>query len=277
MIKKKSIRRYVRQIFAIVEKDISLELRIKTNLISRIVNPAIQLFLYLFLFGIIFNVRTDYKLGYWDNNNYILFLLLAYTVNFSRGIMNKYNLSFRRDKYWKTLSAIMVAPVNKFTLLLGELAAEMIMMSVPIIIILVIAYILFPISLLYLFLTLLILFAIFLTFASIGLIIGVLRISREQYVSYITFILRFVFLFGCIFYPINIFPEFIQIFVLLNPFYYFFDLLRLTWYLGINYDVANSLITIQHIIIVLLITAISPIISIYLFDKVYKKYGITGY
>ena len=158
MIKKKSIIRYFRQIFAIVEKDIYLELRIKGNLISRVVNPTIQLFIYFFLFGVIFNFRTDFKLGYWDTRNYILFLLLAYSINFSRSIITKYDISFRRDKYWKTLSAVMVAPVNKFTLLLGVLVAEMIMISVPVIIIFIIAYILFPISLLYLFLTLLILF-----------------------------------------------------------------------------------------------------------------------
>jgi len=277
MIKKKSITRYTRQIFAIVEKDISIELRIKYNLIGRLVNPTIQLFLYFFLLGVIFNFNTDFKLGYWDSTNFVLFLLLAYSINFSRSIINKYNISFGRDKYWKTLSAIMVAPVHRFTLLLGTLAAEMIMISVPLIIILVIAYILFPISLFYLFLTLLILFGMFLTFASIGLIIGAFRISHEQYVNIIMYILRFVFLFSCIFYPIYIFPEFIQVIVLINPFYYYFDLLRLTWYMGINYEAASSLITIQHIIIFILITTISPIFSLYLFEKIYKKYGITGY
>jgi len=277
MIKKKSIKRNTRQIIAITEKNILLELRIKAHFITRFLNPVIQLLISLFLFQAIFNIDSGYKFGYWDNVNYMLFLFLAFCVQFSRSIIDKYYNLFFNEKFWKTLSALMIAPFNRFNLLIGVLVSEITMISIPFIIIYIITIIFYPISIFYIFLNILVFFAIFLTFSAIGLLIGVFSISYEELTPYSFTILRFVFLLGCINFPLQIFPEVIQNIILLNPFYYFFDLLRLTWYLGLNYEVAITIITPTHILVVLITTIISPIISIYLFEYIYKKYGITGY
>ncbi len=277
MLRKNSIKRSARQIIAYVEKDISIEFRVKASIISRFLNPIIQLFVLLFIFGLIFSIKPGYSIGYWNGQNFILFLLIAFSIQFSSSITGKFLQLFRREKYWKTLSAIMVAPVHRFTLLMGVLVSEFVILSVPLCILFILALILYPISLIYILLILLVFFSIYLTFGAIGLIIGVFGISYEELVPYINISLRFVFLFSCINYPLQIFPEFFQIFVLVNPLYYFIDLLRLSWYLGIDYETSISLITPIHIISALSLTILLPIISIYLFEKVYKKYGITGY
>ena len=97
MIKKEAIKKSIRQIIAIIEKNIFLELRIKANFISRFLNPLIQLFLFLFIFGAFFNINRDYELGYWNGTNYMLFIFLAYCVQFSRSITIKYNQLFSQE------------------------------------------------------------------------------------------------------------------------------------------------------------------------------------
>jgi len=277
MIKLASLKRSIRQINAIVEKQIRLEMRIKPYLVMRYINPVIQLILFLFIFGLIFNIKENYSIGYWNKQNYVLFLLLGYNVQFSKSILYKYQQYFNTEKYWKTLSALMVAPVNRFTLLIGIMISEFVMICIPLSILFIIMYIIYPISLFYLFLVFIIFILIFLIFGSLGLIIGVFIISHEEYVPYSMLALRIVFLFSCTNFPLYMFPEFFIPFILLNPFYYIFDLLRLVWYLGIDYNLAITYITPFHIINIVVVTIFLLLTSMILFERVYKKYGITGY
>ena len=116
-----------------------------------------------------------------------------------------------------------------------------------------------------------------LIFGSIGLLFGAFSISNEEYVPYLRVILRLLFLFSCINYPKEIFPKIFQDIVLFNPLYYLFDLLRLVWYLGFDYENALTHISLTHVLVVLLLTFFSLISSVFIFERVYKKYGITGY
>ncbi|MFX1383810.1 MAG: hypothetical protein ACFFBP_15350 [Promethearchaeota archaeon] len=134
MVKFSTIKRYKRQILALIEKDLYLELRFKARVITHFLNPFIQLLVLIFVFGLIFSIRDGYSIGYWNSRNYTLFLLIAFSIQFSRSITEKYNQLFRREKYWKTLSAIMVAPVNRFNLLIGTIGSELVMISIPLII-----------------------------------------------------------------------------------------------------------------------------------------------
>ena len=125
--------------------------------------------------------------------------------------------------------------------------------------------------------TLLVFFSILLVFGAIGLLIGAFQISQEGSVSYLQIALRILFLFSCIKYPKELFPKVFQNLILLNPLYYLFDLLRLVWYLGIDYEQAVSIITPIHIVSTILLVILAPLISLYIFEKVYERYGITGY
>lgn len=277
MLKVRSLKRYWRQTLAIVERDISLELRFKSKLITRFLNPVIQLLILVFIFGTIFNIRKGYHLGYWNASNFTLFLLIAFFIQFSRSIVIKYEAKFRQEKYWKTLSGLMVAPTNRFILLFGILISEFLMDCLPLIILFSIAYILYPIPIFVLFLILLIYFLIYLILASIGLLISAFSLSHEEYTHYLLIIIKIVLLFSCTHYPKEIFPEIIQFFVSLNPFYYIFDLLRLIWYLGIDFETAIKYISIIHFVIFIILVITAPTVSIILFNWVYKKFGITGY
>ncbi len=277
MLKKKSIKRSFRQLYAMVEKEIRLETRVKSNFVFRYISPLIQLFLTLFIFGLIFNIQENYILGYWNKENYILFLLLANCINSLYSVTQKYQRFFNTEKYWKTLSALMIAPVNRFTLLIGIMIFEFVMLSIPLFILFIIAYILYPISLFSLFLVATIFLLIYITFGSIGLIIGAFLISNENYVAFLQLAMRIILLFSCATYPLLIFPEIFHFFILINPLYYMFDLLRLVWYLELDFALVLSFITPIHIICIVFVPIILLVSSLYLFERIYHKHGITGY
>lgn len=277
MLKKNSIKRSLRQISAIVEKEIRIESRVKSSFLYRYISPLIQLFVTLFVFGLIFSIQDGYKIGYWDQNNYILFLLIANIIATLFSVIQKFQRFFNGEKYWKTLSAIMIAPVHRFSLLAGIMISELVMASIPLITLFIIAYILFPIPLIYLLVVLITYLLIYLTFSSIGLIIGVFLISHESYVSFSLLAVQIIFLLSCSLYPIQVFPEFLHFFIRINPLYYMFDLLKLEWYLGLDFELTISYITPLHIIFTILTTIVLVLGSIFLFERIYKKYGITGY
>jgi ABC-type polysaccharide/polyol phosphate export permease len=277
MVSKKSLRTNIKQISALVERNLYLEVRFKLSIFSRYIAPFIQILMPLIIFNVIFTIREDYQFGYWTGLNFILFLFIAFCVQFLRKIVSNFSDLFNREKYWKTLQALMVAPVNRYVLLFGILISELILVSIPFIFFFIIAYILFPINIFYLFLVLLGFFSLAIIFGSIGLIMGILIITKEGIYSVFNLGLTLLFWLSCISYPLQIFPEIIQSIILLNPIYYFIDIIRIFWLMGLDYNLAITFLTPTHIIVVIGGTIILPIFSVYLFNTFYNKFGISGY
>jgi len=277
MVSKKSLRTNIKQIKALAERNLYLEIRFKLSLFTRYISPFIQILMPLIIFNVIFTIREDYQFGYWTSLNFILFLFIAFCTQFLRTIIHRFSTLFNREKYWKTLHALMVAPVNKYILLFGFLIAEMILISVPFIVFFIIAYLLFPISVVYLFLVILTFLALTVFFGCFGLIMGILIITKEGLYSIGSLLVTLLFWLSCISYPLQIFPEFVQFIILLNPLYYFIDLIRIVWLMGIDFELAIAFLTPIHIIVVMGITLVLPIFSVYFFNTFYDKFGISGY
>ncbi len=277
MLTRKSVKRNIKQTSALIERNLNFELRFKLVLFTSFLNPFIQILMPLIIFGTIFSISEDYSFGYWAGENYLLFLLLAFCVQFLRRIVENFRQLFFREKFWKTLQALMVAPINRYVLLFGILISEMILLSIPFIIFLIITLVIFPISILNLLIVLLLFFCLAIFFGSLGLIVGVLVITKEGVYRIFKLGLTFLYWLSCVSYPLQIFPEMIQNVILLNPLYYFIDLIRIVWMMGIDYNLAISFLSPLHIIIVTTFTILLPIISVVLFNVFYKKFGITGY
>jgi ABC-type polysaccharide/polyol phosphate export permease len=277
MLSLTSLKRSLKQTMALVERNIFFETRFKLAFLTRFLTPIIQIFMPLIIFGAIFNIREDYQFGYWKSDNYMLFILIAFCIQFLRQIIDNFRLLFLREKYWKSLQALLVAPINRYALLFGFLISEMILISIAFSVFFIIAAILFPINIFYLLLVFLLFLCSAIIFGSIGLISGILIIAKEGILRVFTLGLKILFWLSCFSYPLQIFPEFLHFFILLNPLYYIIDILRLTWLMGIDANLALSFFTPTHIIILVLSTIFLPIISVYLFNKFYDKYGISGY
>ncbi|MFX1393679.1 MAG: ABC transporter permease [Promethearchaeota archaeon] len=278
MFSKKSIKRNIIQIYSLTIKDLKLKLRYRQEFFIENFLPFLTLFFPFIIFNTLFQLKSDFFEGsYYNAENYALFLLLAYSVECSLFLLFYFRDLFNDEKTWKTLNALMIAPISKFNLLLGFLISGLFTRLFSIILTVIICYFLYPVSIATLFFVLVVMFCISLTFAGIGFILGVFEIVNENISASLSVGISFIALFSCLFYPIQIFPESFHIFILLNPLYYYFDLLKLSWWSGVNYNEAMSYITIYHIIVVAVFTITIPLFASFLFIKIYKKYGARGY
>lgn len=265
------------QIYSIIVKDLKLKLRFKNQFLVEYVYPLLSLFFPFIIFNTLFNIEGGVFESYYSRDNYVLFILLAYCVQCLIFLLWNYKTVFHEEKIWQTLKGLLVAPINKINILLGLLISGLIAKSLPIIVIMIICYIFFPIPFTFFIGVILVMFCISLTFAGMGFIIGLFEIVNEDIAAFLTSGISFISLVSCLFYPIEIFPEFVQFFVRLNPLYYYFDLLRLTWWIGIDYTGAIGFITMNHILFVSIFTIVTPLFASYFFLLIYNKYGSSGY
>jgi len=273
MIKKKTIRYNVSQILALTEKNIKLNTRFKVNLIVSFITPIISILMPLIVFGKLFEFSSN--LGPWNEANFLVFTFIAYIINLLAGIISEFPLHFIREKYWKTLPVLIIGPLNRFNLLFGIFLSRLVVIAIPVSIFFILGYIYYPIS----FLTVLAIIGIFfllsLIFSGIGLIMGIFAISHENIWKVLAFGMSLLFWASCLTYPFEIFPGIVQNFIELNPLYYIFDVIRLIW---LENDIIITFTTYPfHFIILFLITLLIPLIAVYIFNKVFKKYGIVGY
>jgi len=273
MINWKSIRGNLSQIIALTEKNVKLELRYKFGLIISYSINIISIFTPLILMSNIFDLRDT--VGSWTRNNFLLYQFLAYNIMLLSGITNIFPGQFRMEKYWKTLPALIVGPFNRFNLLLGIFFSQLILISFPFVLFFIIGCIIYPISISTIVFLVIIFFLIALIFSGIGLILGIFAISNENIWNFLRFSLLLIYWFSCISYPFEIFPEFIQNIINLNPLYYIFDLSRITWIQNSGFIVVGSYPF--HFIILICTAIVLPVIGVFLFNIIYKKYGITGY
>ena len=277
MLKKNFIVSNIIQIYSLIIKDLKLKSRYKLEFIVEFVAPFMTIFFPYITFTTLFALNENAFGNYFSRDNFVLFLLLGYCVSVLVFLLWNYQDLFYDEKTWKTLNAVIVAPISKFNILVSYLISGLISKSVPLIFIVVLCYILYPIPLISLLFVVVILFCISLVFASMGFILGVFTIVNEDISTSLSVGISFIALVSCLFYPIDIFPKEIHFFIKLNPLYYYFDLLRLSWWAGIDYDDAMNYITFNHILVVTTFKIIMPIIASYLFLIIYKKYGTSGY
>ena len=273
MVKLKNLKDNASQILALTEKNVKLQLRFKFGLITSFITTIISILMPLIIMGNLFETRTE--IGPWTERNFIVYQFIAYNIILLKDIITIFPNQFRNEMYWKTLTALIIGPFNRFNLLLGVFLSRLITISIPFTIFFILGIIFQPISIVNAVIVLVIFFLIALIFSGIGLTLGIFAISNENIWKILNFILFFVFWFSCVTYPFEIFPDFIQVIIRLNPLYYLFDILRITWIQN-NIFIAIGLYP-YHFLILVLSVIILPFVGVILFNRIYKKYGITGY
>lgn len=270
---KNTIKHNISQVLALTEKNIKLQTRFKFQLIFGYVTPIISLMIPLIVFQKLFDFNQS--LGPWTNRTYLIFVLSTYNLSLLKRMIGDFPNQLRREKFWKTLPALMIAPFNRFDLLLGIFLSNIILISIPFVILIVINLLTYPISLISLLFVLFIYLLIALIFSGIGLIVGIFAISNENIWRFLSFSLDLVFWASCLSYPFALFPEIFQMVISLNPLYYIFTILRFSWVDN------NILLTISnyypHLIVLLTTGIFIPTIGVYIFNKIFRKYGIVGY
>lgn len=273
MVYNKIIKKNLSQIYAIIKINVKLKLRFKIKLIFSFIIPIIGVLMPMIVLGKFFESNT--RFGVWNEDNYLIYQFISINITLLMGLIAIFPQTFRIEKFCNTLEALIIAPFNRFNLLLGLFFAHLILISIPFTFFLILSYIYFPISIFNFFFVLSIFFLIALFFSGIGLILGVLAISKENLVNVLQFTVSLVIWFSCISYPIQIFPDPIQNLAYFNPFFYIFDALRWAW---IDDNISTFLVNHFRSFIVLIFSVlIILILSVYLFNYIYKKFGIVGY
>ncbi len=268
----KTIRRILLKTTAIAEKNIQMQLRYKLQLAVVSISPIITIIMPIIVLNRFFSLATDF--GPWNESNFIVFVFIGYNIMLLRRIIPRMTYQLTLEKYWKTFPALITAPFNRFYLLAGYILSELFIISFGFITLFIIIYILFPISFITLISILFMFFSITLMFAGIGLSIGIFALSNEGIMAILNFIISLIFWASCITYPFDLFPQEIQNIISLNPIYYFIDIIRLTWIEN------NIILTLSshpfHFLIFGTSLVIFPIAGVILFNKIYKKFGVSG-
>lgn len=273
MFNLKTIKKNLSQILATTEKNIKFHLRFKLNLIITLTTPFVSIIIPLILMGQLFIFRDSF--GIWTERNFIIYQFIAYNIILLKRIISNFPVIFAQEKYWQTLPAIIIAPFKRINLLFGIVLSNLALVSIPFIFFFILSYIIYPVLPLTILFIFLIYFFIALIFSGIGIIIGVFAISREGFLGVFNFLITFIFWFSCVSYPFEVFPNLIQKLIAINPLYYVFDILRLLWIednfiLSINSHPFNFLI-------ITILAVLLPLVGVFIFNKIYRKYGIVGY
>jgi ABC-type polysaccharide/polyol phosphate export permease len=230
----------------------------------------------LIVLGKIFEITSGKSLGIWTSDTLLFFILTGFCIGSAAGFIHEYYKMLRDEKYWKTLPAILISPFNRYNLLIAVFIEELIYIAVPLTIVFIILLIIYPTSLISFLVAFLIFLAGCILLASTGLIIGAFSLSAESAMTWVAFLVHFVLMFSCYNYPREMFPPALTFFIIIDPFYYYWDLMRVTWLFGIDYVLFNSAFLV-HFIIIIVFSTLLPIISVYFFNYFYKRYGIAGY
>ena len=269
----KALKENLSQTWIIAETNLKINLRYKLQYITGILVPIITLILPLIVLNKFFEYNAQF--GPWNKNNFMIFAFMAYQINLLRGVAIGFHQNFLQEKYWKTIALYLIAPFKTYTLLFGMVFSRLILISFPFMFFFVLCYIMYPISFYNILFVFLLFFLLLLLFSGMGIILGVFAISKEGLLAISNFFLTWVFWFSCLTLPFQIFPPIFQAIINLNPFYHIFYFIRVAW---IHND---ALFTIQsnffQFIIFLIPSLILPIIGVYIFNKMYHKYGIVGY
>lgn len=263
----------LKQILTIAEKEMKLNLRFKFNyFFDNFFSSVRQMILFLLVYLGFFSY-SSLSIGGLNKQNYIAFIILGVlsAALFYKGYQMFYQ-KFLYEKFWETFSGFFITPSKKINLIIGYCLADLVYIGCLILVWFVILYLIYPTGILNMIFVAILLLVLFFSIASFGLLYGIVAVSAEKYIFLFNLIMPVWIFFSCFYYPLEFIPKFLRIFVYLNPVYYLVDLTRKAWLGGLTFEVFAV-----YMIPILLFMLVMPLISFYLFDKIWKKGGIVGY
>lgn len=215
------------------------------------------------------------EFGSWNETNFLIYQFIAYQVVLLQKIIGEFPAQIRVEKFWNTVPILIIAPISRIYLLFGIFFSQLFLISIPFIIVFIIAYNYYPISLFTILFIIGLFLMVALIFSGVGMVLSVFAISNENIWTILNFGISIAFIVSCLTYPFNIFPDVIKTIINLNPLYYLFEVLRYSW---IENDIFLTVITYPfHIIILILSAIVLPTIGVVIFNYIFKKFGIVGY
>lgn len=214
--------------------------------VQSLVSPWINAFLYILIFGVVVGSRIDTIAGV----RYIDFVLpgiVMMNLISAAYMQGAFGLYFK--KFAKNTEEILVAPFSHAELMFGLMIAGIVRGLIVGFGVYVIALFFTTATISNIFLFLFYNIVVSIIFSFVGLLIALWANNFEQLSVLQTFVITPLTFLGGVFNSIHMLPEKMQIFVKLNPFFYFVDGLR---YSMIGISEANTFLGLVLIIVFIL-------------------------
>jgi len=277
-----------KDILTIAEKEVKLALRFKLSFfLDHLISPIIRIVPFIMIYsGIFLMSNGNFNIGgEVSNYNFILFLLIGMFMDtyFSVGVTS-FQSKFINEKYWQTIEATFLAPINKLSLIFGVGVSDAISILPMYIMFGIISLTLMPIGIEKILIAILVLGLIFTISLSLGLIFGSISLFQENLTPLAGYFRMGITFFSCFYYPITILPVITEFNILqsiarLNPIFQGVDIIRSVWF-GNGLpptEIVFGFIPINPLIYLVAVAAIAPLIAVFVFDKLWKILGIQGY
>jgi ABC-type polysaccharide/polyol phosphate export permease len=286
-----------RDAFTIMEKELKLATRFKVPYFTGVlVNPLIRIFPFLLVYyGFFASGGATSFLGI-TADSYVPFLVIGMLVdvflNMGYGLFAAH---FSSEKVWHTVEATLLAPISKLSLLIGLWGARFVSIFPTILLFFFVAAWFYPTGLATIVFAFFILICTLSIASSIGLIHGSLVMANENFAPIFGY-LRMGWVFAsCFYYPLNILMFNIgqyafdfRFVAFLNPVFHSAQLIRDLWMGNLDLSIhlaGNPGLAFgagwQEIGVPLLFVVVCavcfPLISVKVFNRLWKKMGIQGY
>lgn len=266
---------------AIAEKETKLALRFKFSFFAEsLITPLIRIIPFLLVYSGFFLIGGEgAKIGgEVTSQNYVVFLILGMLADvfFYTG-WSTFLGRFMNEKYWQTIDAILLAPINRISLIIGVGLADFIALCPSLFLFILFCIFTIPIPLVDLSLVLFALILLFSVSLSIGLIVGCTALFNENLTPLFGYARIIAVFFSCFYYPIevlrmpalgelgNILPAIAYI----NPIYQINYIIRSIWLQGV--------IPLNSFIYALFFAVVAPLAAVYIFRRLFKVLSVQGY
>ncbi len=261
---------------AIAEKDLKLDLRFKILFFSStVINPITVAIPFMLVYYGLFTTGSAAPTSDLGEKNFAPFLLLGAmtSIILHEGFNNFFN-RFSLEKYWKTIEALTLAPVNKMALIIGGAIDGFVSLLPAMATFFTILWLIQPTTIPSLVQITITLALLLLISMSLGLVSGLAVIFNENYLPIFKYSIIGLTFFSCFYYPISLFdnhPALLAIkpLVEINPYYHGVTILRNAWFF--------NTINMNSFIYVLIFALTLPFISVYIFNKAWKMFIVQGY
>jgi len=294
------VKRILRQTYGVIQKEFTLRTRYPLSFFSGIFTTSIlSLIPLIFIYGGLLNLKNPnfFQIYYFlsgDKNaiyylllfdflkssisgslnqkNYLNWLLIGNIIyTFSSHGIDAFDRRFMNEKFWGTVQGMVLAPINRYLILLGYIFTTIIESCVYFVVFITISYLIFPVSILQIFQVFFIACIMIIASGGIGLIIGTISLANENFAPAFLLVQFIILFFSCYSIPLEFFPDFFKGIVLINPYYHGTELAR-NIFLGTNR--VNSIYSFLYILVFAIIVSS---MGAYISGKIWTKYGVHGY
>ena len=268
---------------AIAEKELKLNFRYKwAFFISNLLNPLLRAGPFLLVYYGFFAIAGDsVSIGGVSSLSFVVFLLLGMLVDiFLHSGLTVFSDNFLREKFWQTIQGFLLAPTHKLSLVIGVGISQLVAIFPTMLFFLLITFIWQPVSPLVLVFCLLVLAGAFLIALGAGLLLGSAALFNENFVPIFGYLRVIWVFFSCFYYSIDVLKFSVwgvlidlRLLAELNPIYQAVAIIRATWVYGFDYAFQLWPQFAYFAAFVIIV----PLVSVFIFRKLFKRFDIEGY